>query len=650
MASAPQRLQSQMLDALSCIICFHTYDMEDRLPKVFPCLHTVCLECAHELCQEVYESTFPCPTCRQLVPIPSQGASGLPTNLDVRNIVEIMQKTTTASISEQDCSKHPSKSISHVCLTCEVGLCSRCVVSSVMKEHSSHKVFEIEDAFQNIKETIDALAEKGTEVCRLLQSECQAIQEKRTLIECSTSDLIAAHSSKNIGVFGMRDKLSTLLNTASNHGEQNPGATTREIGPDRNCTDVTSQRALDSLVTGATKFENSERSNALESICCQKLAAVTVLIDLLRMDLHHAGLVDTLHKLCQLCYESEPCCHRVVVLGGVDLLVSCFESSKANETSRSWAVANYAKLAVFPSLHMNVMCTRGVNMLVHAIQNFTIESNLPVNACKALSFLLCNPNITWPPNCLSRDEVSALVVDTCKRFPLTLQVHKGQSLRLHIYLLSQQVSEAAKYWPIHALHLFIHQNPDHYCPIFVRNGVVPALKQQTHGHAYIQDQSKLILKKFDEHSQTAREENGLNMADFEEEKRPRSINSSTPSAPPPNYSPYPSGDEQGQKVVTGPVMAVEELPSLNPPSSYEGIPMVSCKVCQSMVNIEGKTHDHIIKCTVCNEATPINAAPPGKKYVRCPCNCLLICKGTSQRIKCARPSCKLVTQLGSSQC
>lgn len=75
---------------------------------------------------------------------------------------------------------------------------------------------------------------------------------------------------------------------------------------------------------------------------------------------------------------------------------------------------------------------------------------------------------------------------------------------------------------------------------------------------------------------------------------------------------------------------------------------VTCKVCQSYIDIIGKRHQYVVKCNECNEATPIRNAPKGKRYIRCGCKCLLVCRDAALRVSCPRSNCKRTISLISS--
>lgn len=46
-----------------------------------------------------------------------------------------------------------------------------------------------------------------------------------------------------------------------------------------------------------------------------------------------------------------------------------------------------------------------------------------------------------------------------------------------------------------------------------------------------------------------------------------------------------------------------ELPPPYTPSAQGNIPVINCKVCQTIISLDGRQHSYVVKCPVCNEAT-----------------------------------------------
>ncbi|XP_055336588.1 uncharacterized protein LOC129587037 [Paramacrobiotus metropolitanus] len=79
------------------------------------------------------------------------------------------------------------------------------------------------------------------------------------------------------------------------------------------------------------------------------------------------------------------------------------------------------------------------------------------------------------------------------------------------------------------------------------------------------------------------------------------------------------------------------------------VTVVICKVCNSKIPLVGYDLEehYIVKCSQCKEATPIRPAPPGERYIRCVCNCLLICRDVATKVACPRLNCQRIITVRS---
>lgn len=94
------------------------------------------------------------------------------------------------------------------------------------------------------------------------------------------------------------------------------------------------------------------------------------------------------------------------------------------------------------------------------------------------------------------------------------------------------------------------------------------------------------------------------------------------------------------------MVSIAPIQNFTPPvNNDDGTITKACSICQSLIDLTHKADQPVVKCPTCNENTPIREPPPGKKYVRCSCRCLLICRSNSPKVQCPRDNCKRIIKL-----
>ncbi|XP_066286234.1 E3 ubiquitin-protein ligase TRIM56-like [Branchiostoma lanceolatum] len=132
-------------DSTQCTICFYTF----KNPKVLPCLHTFCEHCLREWVQKNDGDTFPCPICRQLVPLPQNGVDGLKDNFFIASLVKALTEHHKVHHGKNDlaCTNcEEGKPATSRCSECAEFLCESCESAHrLLRATKGHTLFTFEE-------------------------------------------------------------------------------------------------------------------------------------------------------------------------------------------------------------------------------------------------------------------------------------------------------------------------------------------------------------------------------------------------------------------------------------------------------------------------------------------------------------------------
>ncbi len=74
-------------------MCFEGYaNTGDRVPKLLPCSHTLCLQCLLQLHRNSHRhDKIQCPECRAVCHVGKNGVDGVPTNRYIVDLLELLK-------------------------------------------------------------------------------------------------------------------------------------------------------------------------------------------------------------------------------------------------------------------------------------------------------------------------------------------------------------------------------------------------------------------------------------------------------------------------------------------------------------------------------------------------------------------------------
>ena len=140
-----EEVVKKLEEQLHCLICLGTY----TVPKLLQCNHVFCRDCLVGLAHRNPQG-LPCPTCRQVTPIPPSGVEGLQSAFQTSQFLEILYQHEKVKQDILYCLQHQNRELELFCETCEEIICFQCTI----QQHNGHKYNLIGEVFEKHKKEI----------------------------------------------------------------------------------------------------------------------------------------------------------------------------------------------------------------------------------------------------------------------------------------------------------------------------------------------------------------------------------------------------------------------------------------------------------------------------------------------------------------
>lgn len=129
-------------DQLKCLICLNIYTD----PKFLRCNHVFCRGCLVSLAGKS-PLGLPCPTCRQVTPIPPAGVASLQPAFQFSHFLDILHEHKKSKQDMLYCPQHCNRELELYCETCKELICVQCTI----RQHHGHDYNLISEVFEKHK-------------------------------------------------------------------------------------------------------------------------------------------------------------------------------------------------------------------------------------------------------------------------------------------------------------------------------------------------------------------------------------------------------------------------------------------------------------------------------------------------------------------